>query len=268
MAITSEAVEMVEGATPAPWLRREEIGDCTLYLADCLQLMPELGEVDAVITDPPYETELHKAVGRIRRKDGQEVRKDLVFAAVNETRAETARKIVAASRGWAVIFCLAEGVRAWRDELQAAKAKWDTTLAWVKPDAMPRMNGQGAARGFECAATVWCGKGYRKWNGGGKRGVYTHQIKSSTRDGRHPTEKPLGLMLDLVRDYTEPGALVMDPFLGSGTTGLACARLGRRFIGIERDPAYFEVARERIQGFYEQGRFFAARPAPVQERLF
>jgi len=242
-------------------------GRVTLYCGDCRSILPTLGKVDAVVTDPPYEDELHSAIGRIRRTDGREMIQDLGFAGINNSRAEVARLLVQVSAGWALIFTLAEGVRAWRDDLQAVGAKWDTVLAWVKPDASPRFNGQGAARGFENCITVWCGKGHRGWNSGGKRGVYTHCVNVG-RDGHHPTEKPVPLMVELVDDFTKPGALICDPFMGSGTTGVAAVKRGRRFIGIEQSPEHFATACRRIEEASKQGdMFIEPSPTPKQETM-
>lgn len=249
-----------------PWKRKETIGDCELYHGDCLEVMAALEPVDHVISDPPYEDELHKAIGRIRRNDGREMIQDLGFEGVNATRDCIVKEVVRLSQGWAILFTLAEGVRAWRDELQACGAKYDTCLAWVKPDSTPRMNGQGAARGFECAVTAWCAGGYRSWNSGGKRGIYTHLTNNRGRDGRHPTEKPLSLMLELVDDFTKSGQSVLDPFMGSGTTGVACMQRGRKFIGVERDQTFFDIACERIEKASRQRDMFVERaPSPKQE---
>ena len=218
------------------------IGNAALYEGDCLGILPCLRGIDHVITDPPYEDVLHAAVGRITRTDGKAPPRGPDFAGIDAIRAEAAIKIAVASNGWALVFTLAEGVRAWRDALQAASARWDTVLCWVKPDAAPRFNGQGAARGFECIATAWCGSGHRHWNGGGRRGVFTH----ATAKGGHPTAKPVSLMMELVALYTWPGDLVCDPFMGAGATGEACLRLGRRFIGIEIDPGHYAQARDRL----------------------
>lgn len=242
------------------------IGDCTLYHEDCGFILPTLCNVDHVITDPPYEDELHEAIGRIRRKDGQEMISTLGFGGINADRSNIAASLVRVSAGWALIFCLAEGVRAWRDDLQAANAKYDTCLAWVKPDAAPRFNGQGAARGFECVVTAWCGKGYRAWNGGGKRGVFTHMVNGD-RPGGHPTEKPVGLMRELVWLYSMPGQTILDPFMGSGTTGVACVNLGRKFVGIERDPKHFASACKRIERAYAQGDLFVISPEKQPEQM-
>lgn len=249
-------------------MRIEKIGDCTLYNGDCLEVMKTLGNVDHVISDPPYEDELHKAIGRIRRNDGREMISDLGFDGVNSSRSEIAKECVRLSNGWAILFTLAEGVRAWRDELQSNGAKYDTCIAWVKPDSTPRMNGQGPARGFECAVTAWCAKGYRSWNAGGKRGVYTHNTNSKERHGKHPTEKPVSLMIELIQDFTKPGQVILDPFMGSGTTGVACARRGRGVVGIEMNEEYFEIACERISKAYQQEDMFVERVKPEKQEAF
>ena len=246
--------------------RVERIGDATLYLADCRDVLPGQWVVDHVISDPPYEDELHQAMGRIRRNDGQEMVQSLGFDGINATRSDVARQCVEVSKGWVILFTLAEGVRAWRDDLQAADAKYDTCLAWVKPDASPRFNGQGAARGFECAVTAWCGPGYRSWNGGGKRGVFTHCVNVG-RQGEHPTEKPLPLMQELVGLYTNPGETILDPFMGSGTTGVACIQLGRKFMGVEVNPQWFDLACRRIEAATREPRLELPQPKPKQMSL-
>jgi len=239
------------------------IGNATLYLGDCLDIMPTLGTVDHILADPPYEEVLHEAMGALRtlRTDGKEYASNrmngLSFEGIDGIRAAFSKAAVNTSSGWVILFTLAEGVREWRDMLQTAKAKYDTCLAWVKPDATPRFNGQGAARGFECAVTAWAGKGHKKWNAGGKRGVYTHLVNNSDRTGLHPTEKPVSLMAELLTDFTNEGQTILDPFTGSGTTGVAAVRMGRKFIGIEKDPAYFELACNRLRAAQSGARGFS-----------
>lgn len=235
-----------------------------LYEGDMLELLPTLGPVDHIVSDPPYEDELHKAMGKIRRNDGREMVQDLGFDGVNADRAAIAAACVSASSGWLILFTLAEGVRAWRDDIQAAGGKWDTTLVWVKPDASPRFNGQGAARGFENAITAWCGKGHRSWNSGGKRGVYSHLVNHG-RQGEHPTEKPVPLMAEIIADFTKPGQLVCDPFCGSGSTGVAAVKHGRRFVGIERDPKWFDLSCRRIGDALKQGDMFVQPMKPAEQ---
>jgi site-specific DNA-methyltransferase (adenine-specific) len=245
--------------------RVEHIGGATLYLADYQDVLVDIGQVDHVISDPPYEDELHQAIGRIRRNDGQKMIDTLGFEGVNATREDIAGAMCETSQGWVILFCLAEGVRAWRDALQSFGAKYDTCLSWIKPDSAPRFNGQGAARGFECAVTAWSGKGYRSWNGGGKRGVFTHPVNTD-RQGEHPTEKPVPLMLDLVTLYSNAGQVVFDPFMGSGTTGIACLKRGRRFVGVERNLKWFDLACRRIEAAQRQADLFVqpTKAAPMQ----
>jgi site-specific DNA-methyltransferase (adenine-specific) len=87
-------------------------------------------------------------------------------------------------------------------------------------------------------------------------------------NGAHPTEKPLALMAEFLRQFSNPGELVLDPFMGAGTTGVACLDLGRRFIGIEQDPHHFGTACARLDAVARQGQLFAVPPALRQATLF
>lgn len=219
-----------------------------IALMDCLDLDWPDKSVHHVIADPPYESHMHraKANARGRRHDGTAVSKPLDFADIGSIRAAAARRMVALSQGWVIVFCTPEGVAPWRDALEAAGAKYKRACVWVKPDATPQLNGQGPAMGAEMFVCAWAGSGYARWNAGGKRGVYTHLTNPPGRDGRHPTEKPVALMADLIQDFTDPGQTVFDPFMGGGSTGVAALRHGRRFTGTEIDPAYFAVAEQRL----------------------
>jgi site-specific DNA-methyltransferase (adenine-specific) len=260
------------GMSLPPYRRREQLAEgVSMLLGNCLDVLPTLSGVDHVIGDPPYEDELHKAFGRkIDRNDGDHLPRSvnmlqpLEFSGINGLRDDVAQVAARASSGWVIFFTLAEGVRAWRDSLQAAGAKWDTTCFWVKPDASPRFNGQGPARGAECFVTCWAGKGYRSWNGGGKRGIYTHLVNYQ-RQGEHPTEKPVPLMSEIILDFTKPGELICDPFCGSGSTGVAAVKAGRRFIGIEQNERWFDLSCKRISEALKQGDLFIAPPKPAEQ---
>lgn len=254
------------------FMREEIIGDCRLILGDCLEVMEFLDSVDHVITDPPYEDEYQETKAKIKRTDGRKMAGDtfsdaLGFLGISTIRGQLCEKVSKINNGWFIGFCIAEGVRPWRDSLQQVGFKYDTALAWIKPDAMPRFNGQGAARGFECAVTSWCGKGHRKWNAGGKRGVYTHCVNTD-RQGEHPTEKPLPLMVEILKDFTRPGETILDPFMGSGTTGVACVKLQRKFIGIELNEKYFDLSCRRIEEAYKQPDLFIESPVKhIQDKM-
>lgn len=232
--------------------REEIIGPCRLLLGDSLKILPTLGPVDHVITDPPYEQISQDRIGGIKRNDGGAVTEKITFAGIDNIRASVAEITQAICAGWAVFFCTSEGVALWRDAIEAARLKYKSPMIWIKPDAMPKFNGQGPALGHENMVTAWCGPGHSRWNSGGKRGVYTYPVNPPDRHGKHPTEKPWRLFAELLTDFTDAGQLVSDPFMGSGTTGVAAIRTGRRFIGIEKNPEYFEVAYERIRGAFAQ----------------
>lgn len=229
-------------------MRIEHIGDATLYLGDCLEILPTLGKVDAVVTDPPYEKEAHKPMRRTQRSIKTGVNDDLEFSKItDEVRRKVAELTTPICGGWSMFFCQAEAVGAWRDALEAADAKYKRTMIWVKPDSSPQFNGQMPAMGYESIPLAWCGSGHPRWNGGGRRGVFTHLTNQPDRDGGHQTEKPVPLMRDLVSLFTNPGQTILDPFMGSGTTGVAAILAGRRFIGVENSPAYFDIACRRIR---------------------
>lgn len=249
-------------------MKVETIGSATLYLGDCLEIMPELQKVDAVITDPPFEAEAHtqqrRALGRGQEHGRRDIKSAaLPFAAIGgKQRLEASRLFAAGCTGWALVFCQAEAVAAWRESLELGGAKWRRSMVWIKPDGMPQFSGDRPGMGYESIAAAWCGEGGSKWSGGGKHGVFTFPKHDAGQghggvSNEHPTTKPQRLMRELVSLFTDEGAIVLDPFMGSGSTGVACANLGRKFIGVEIDPRYFDIACERIKAAQDQLRLFA-----------
>ena len=240
-----------------------------IWRGDFREVIPSsINQVDHIITDPPYEQRTHDnwSSTTIRRKDGYKTDKQISFDGVDHLREDIVVRTKMVNAGWFLVFCTTEGVAIWRDEIERHKTlKYRTPCIWIKPDAMPKFNGQGPSHGHECIVTAWCGAGYSRWNGGGRRGVFTHNCNPSTRDGRHETEKPVSLMLELVSLFSNVGDLVLDPFMGSGTTGIACIKLGRRFIGIERNPAYYAIAKERLVATLSQPDLFVDIPKQKQD---
>lgn len=233
----------------------------TLHNSDCLDPVTGLasladGSVDHVICDPPYEAEAHTLQRRVRRAtadDGDRVLEveALDFAPMLEAdRIAVAVQMARVARRWILVFCQAEAVAAWRDSLVAAGAVYKRSCVWVKPDGMPQLTGDRPAMGYESIVAAHA-PGKSKWNGGGQHGVFVVNKNDSDRSG-HPTQKPDALMSKLVRLFTDAGETVCDPFAGSGTTGLAALRLGRKFIGWERDQKYHAIATKRIANAREQ----------------
>lgn len=245
-------------------------GFATLIEGDSLDAIDAVGMVDHVITDPPYESHMHYSRGKITRIDGGQalvVNEELGFDSVERLRPVIAPKLVSAARGWALVFCTAEGVAPWRDALEAAEARYKRAMPYVKIDPTPQFNGQGPAHCLEMIVAAWCGMGYSRWNGGGKAGEFRGASKAPGRTGLHKTEKPLWLMRQLVALFTEPGDVILDPFMGVGTTGVAAIEAGRRFIGIETNPEFIEIANKRLRDVEAQPGLFEPRQRLRQTRL-
>lgn len=224
------------------------IGSAWLYRADWREIALPAAAPERrlhLIADPPYEPSTHLA-GVVRNRGGRAGHAVLGFAPISAAeRAELAARAVAEGCRWALLFCQLEGAIAWRQALEQAGAKWKMAMPWVKPNAAPKFNAQGPAIGYELIALAWCRGGHARWQAGGKRGVYTRPIEMRGRV--HPAQKPVALMADLIADFTAPGDLVWDPYMGSGTTGVAAIAAGRHFVGCERDPVHFQAAEARLR---------------------
>ncbi|QEH81174.1 site-specific DNA-methyltransferase [Sphingomonas sp. C8-2] len=237
--------------------RVEQIGAATLYLGNSLEIWPGLGRFAHVISDPPYEQISQDRIGGIKRNDGGKVTDKLDFAGIDTIRDQVVNLAADSCDGWVILFCTAEGVGRWADAINQSRLRYKRSCAWIKPDSMPQMNGQCPAQGVEMFVCAWGGSGRSHWNAGGKRGVYTHLVNNPERHGEHPTEKPRRLMSEIVADFTKPGDVILDPFMGSGTTGVAAVMAGRRFVGIEMNERYFDIACKRIEDAQRQGDMFA-----------
>lgn len=254
----------------------------TMYRGDCLVVMQSIGRVDHVITDPPYEAEAHTKArralvdstqkrgavntGKVRRIDQP---LEIDFGAISsDERRVVAQFFGALAERWVIAFCQIEAVAAWRAAFESGGLEWVRGGIWRKPDGAPQFTGDRPGQGFECIAIAHP-PGRKRWNGGGKHAVWTHSLEHGHGNGvrnEHPTQKPIALMLDLVEDFTDPGDTILDPFAGSGTTGVAAVRLGRNFIGIERDERYFKLACERLRAEVSGSTLSAARAG--QSALF
>jgi site-specific DNA-methyltransferase (adenine-specific) len=243
---TVQPAEAQQAAVERPVAVR--IGDAIIYQADCRDVLPLLASVSHILTDPPYEADAHRQ-GRVTNaaiNKGEDA--TLAFDAITEAlRTYVAEQATRLSQGWFLAFCQAEGVYLWRQAIEQAQHRYRGPAVWVKPDGSPKFQGNGPSQSFEMLVTSWCGSGDSKWNSKGKRGVYTHPVNVD-RHGGHQTEKPLPLLRELLLDFTEPGDTVLDPFMGIGSLGVACLELGRKYIGVEMDAGYFEIARKRISG--------------------
>ena len=209
------------------------IGRATLYLGDCRDILPTLPKVDAVVTDPPYG--IGEAAGKNKSRGLLAKAKDYGDADWdNEPITDDLMALVRSMGRWCVIF----GGNYYDSPKSSCWLVWDKEtngdfadceLAWTNlPKAVRRLR--------------------YMWNG---------MLRANNEPrGDHPTQKPVGVMRWCIGHLPEPNQTILDPFMGSGTTGVAAVQMGRSFIGIEREPKYFDIACKRIEDAQRQGSLF------------
>jgi len=233
-------------------IREERIGDCVLYQGDCLEVMPLLGRVDAVVTDPPYGVGYEGSTTKHGRNGS-------AYTSFLDTPEEVARVCVPAVRQ-AVAKANCAAVTTGR----ACAFLYDT------PRALGAIHypsgGNTGPWGFVCSQPIfYYGKDPFLSRRMGSRPDGFSTTEATDRSVAHPCPKPIGTMRWLVSRVSFQGETILDPFMGSGTTLVACAKLGRRCIGIELDPDYFDIACKRVEEAYRQPDLFVAPPAPAKQ---
>lgn len=230
-------------------MRTEIIGNCTLILGDALEVLPtlEAGSVDAVVTDPPYTGlkggVVHNYSGSLGPRRVRSVAVGDVWAA-NLAWLPEAERICTAGM---VVFC---GWKMIPDLMGKCGLKCLGIGSWYKRNSPLPV---GCVPHYQCEHYAIFGKGKARW-----RMMKTHidipmcqagpmaQERLVDGDGKaiHPTQKPAALMREVLSPFV---SRILDPFMGTATTGVACLQLGLPFIGIEKEKAYFDVACKRIQ---------------------
>ena len=236
--------------------REEIIGDCRLILGDCTDVFPTIESVDHVITDPPYGEKTHK--GARTGRNGQAVLIDF-DSLPDDAFYPLCESLVKLARRWVVMSC------EWRHAVKLEESELLIRLGvWIKRNSAPQFTGDRPGVGWEAIACLHR-KGRKKWNGGGHHAVWDFP----KTEGEHPTQKPILLIKKWVEQFTDAGETILDPFMGSGTTGVACVQLGRKFIGIEREQKYFDIACRRIEQAYSQPNLFQEQEKKaIQDSLF
>lgn len=234
-------------------MRIEHIGRATLYQGDCLEILPTLEVADVTVTDPPY------GVG-----DGTD---RYAFDGITDTFEDWIKLMerflpIAMERTRGVVTLPTSKIEGeawiWRHTDPLARIIWYKGATTVR-----------AKWGFRDTEMVFLlGEKHFPWQ------IHDHMtfrpLTGVEREAiDHPTPKPIEWPRWLVYRLTQPADLVRDPFMGSGTTGVACVELGRPFSGIEQSPKYFDVACRRIEEAVKQGRLFDDKPvAQVAPGLF
>ena len=212
-----------------------------LMLGDCLERMAEIedGSVDAVITDPPYGISYQSAWRTDKSKWKPKIAGDkspFIWFLRDATRALQ-------DGGCLLCFCRWDVGEAFRLAIGWAGLTVRSQIVW---DRMSHGAGDTAGSPAPQHDLIWYAtKGRRVFHDKRPKSV-VRAMRISGQQLIHPNEKPESLMGQLVASYAPPASLIFDPFMGSGTTGVACVNTGRNFIGIERDPGYFAIAEKRI----------------------
>ena len=217
-------------------IREERIGGQRLILGDCLEVMPLLGKVDAVVTDPPYGIGADAGVGKYGKLKAGPQRWDSA----------------APSMGWMP---------------DVPAIVWGGNYFDLPPSRAYLVWDKGAGfkgRDFAECEMAWC-----SFDANARIFARDPLARGDYRGKQHPTQKPVALM-EWCLGFLPDAETILDPFAGSGSTGVACVNMGRRFVGIERDPDYFDIMCRRIDEAMRQPRLELPEPpkAVIQEDLF
>jgi DNA modification methylase len=239
--------------------RHEVIGDCVLFNADCMAVLPLLGKVDAVVTDPPYgvdgEQNTKSAKARGGKKNDYSAFKDSVeyvrynaVPVIEQCVNNIGRVVLTPGNRCITLYPTPDSFGAIYQPASVGLQPWG------RADAQP---------------ILYYGKSpYGGRSLPGQKCSYT--LTETAEPNGHPCPKPIRFWAQVVKAASKPGEKVLDPFMGSGTTGVACVKLGRSFIGIEIDETYFDIACRRIEKAVAQPDMLveAERPAPPKQEAF
>lgn len=241
----------------AAWTRKEVIGDCTLYLGDAMEIMPTLEPAALIVSDVPYAlttggvSKSSKTMSGIfaahnYRNDGQLVMATVPFP-------EMMKAFHAALKDDADCYVMSNDKNVYPISGAAFSAgfKLHNLLVWDK--ITPTAN-RWYMKNIEFTLYFWKGQAKTINNPSSKQLVRGGIDKASG----HPTEKPVHLMSEYIFNSSKIDEVVLDPFMGSGTTGVAAIQLARKFVGIEIDPTFFDMACERIANAYREPDMFCA----------
>lgn len=211
-------------------IREERIGRARLLLGDCMDVLPTLNHGYCVLTDPPYGIGKD---GQVRTTGGNGGRKAYDFKGWDAERP--------AAEVFDAIRALSDDIIIWGGNYFAdvlpATGKW---LVWDKGQRINQSDGELAWTSYAGALRI----------------KVLNRVELMTDGAEHPTQKPLRLMDWCIKQFRKPNPFVLDPFMGSGSSGVSAVRMGHDFLGIERDPEYFDIACRRIEEAQKQGDLF------------
>jgi DNA modification methylase len=244
------------------------IGDATLYLGDCLEILPTLGKVDAVVTDPPYRVSKGGFAADLQLEGGfRGWMKDYInqgdIVACDLQFSDWASLVFESLADDSQSYFMTNGrnIKDMQAALEEPGFRLHTVLVWDKRTALPNRYYQNIT---EFCLFMFKGKAFTIADPASKNLTSIFQRDESS----HPTEKPTELMTLWIKNSSKRAGTILDPFMGSGTTGVAAAKLGRKFVGIEIEPKYFDIACKRIEQACAQPDMFVEPPKKaIQEML-
>jgi len=222
-----------------------------LYLGDCREVLPYILDIEAVISDPPYGIEFEYE----SYQDTRDNLKSLIEAVF--------RPLIARSKRTAIIPGISQ-VHLYPEPTWMMSVDWNTTGsfgAYGYTQWMPVLLYGNDLKGFGNVNGGMLKSDRIPLSGGGGVGFMRNEANE------HPCPKPENIMRLLVNRLTLPGDLIVDPFMGSGTTGVSAVRLGRRFTGVEIEPKYFDIACKRISDALKQPDMFVEKPTPAKQEV-
>lgn len=230
-----------------PIKKEVTIGDCRLILGDCLEILPTLKGVDSIVSDPPYGMKWNGKVSMGKNGTGGTAKSKFNGVTIKNDDVPFD----------ATPFLNYENVILFGFNHFPACLHKGTVLVWLK------RYDEGFGSFLSDAEVAWMNKGH---------GVYCFRdvsMQGDSKNKKHPTQKPIPLMTWCIEKLPKETVTICDPFMGSGTTLVACAKMGRKGIGIELDPDYFEIACKRVQEAYDSPDMFVAAPKakPEQDTL-
>jgi DNA modification methylase len=235
--------------------REEQIGACRLILGDCREVLPTIGRVDAVVTDPPYGVELGNAGTGQERERGQtayegfedtpEYIESIVVPACKLALSLAKRGLITPGNRNSFLYPKPDDIGVWWNPAGTGRGKWGFLLAHVILYYGPDPN---AGQKSTAASVTGC-----------------NSSVGDIKNILHPCPKPLNFMQWCVNKASLEDETILDPFMGSGTTLVACAKLGRKGIGIELEPKYFDIACRRVEQAYKQGDMFIPQPEKLTQ---
>ena len=273
---------------------KQVIGDCTVYCGDCLEVLPSIFPVDLIVTSPPYDN--MREYGKTFTKFDWPLTVEILSEKINEggivvwnvadqhidgdeTGTSLEQALEFKSHGlrlhdtmiylkpsfsfpetnrypqtWEYMFVFSNGKPKTFNPIKDRKNIYSGTLV------------HGTQRQSDGSTKPATGNGKVLSNYGIRHNAWLINNRERDNTGEHPAPFPLSLATDHINSWSSYGQTVLDPFMGSGTTGVACAKLGRKFIGIEIEPKYFDISCKRIEEAYAQGDFFVAAPNNIQSQ--